>query len=311
MNAIRAGSRSAPAIAALLVLLMAACSPGGGSPVPTPNPSPTPGTRLTIAQVKFALIERLGDLWYCDRDFYPVAHDDEAALALQRFPEVQADSEAFAAIVEKLDLDAGDTFSDADKLAIYRAWKVLAAIALESIGEGRYRFDYLAQPAPGAAEGTRTAGLIDDRGTITVEQQAPTGEPMCPICLAEGTTIDTPAGPVAVERLRLGDAVWTLDASGRQVAGTVIALGSTPAPVGHEVIRLALRDGRSVTASPGHPLGDGRELGDLRIGDLVDGSAVVALDVLPYVGAETFDIVVSGPSGTYLAGGIPLGTTLR
>jgi len=297
----------------LFVVLLGACG-GGASPSPTPGPSPTPspiGEPLTIAQRKVALIERVGPLWYCDPDFYPVARDDEQKLALERFGEVQADAEAFAAILAQLELNVGgDGFTDEQKLIVYRAWKVLRAIALDPIGNGRYRFDYLAQPAAGGAEGTRSAGTIDEAGTIEIEQQAPAGEPMCPICLARGTRIDTPGGEIAVERLRIGDPVWTLDAAGRTVRGLVIAIGSTAAPRNHEVVHLALADGRSVTASPGHPLDDGRSLGDLRVGDAVDGSTVVTAERLPYADAETFDILVSGATGAYLVDGIWLGSTL-
>jgi hypothetical protein len=90
----------------------------------------------------------------------------------------------------------------------------------------------------------------------------------------------------------------------------VIALGSTGAPIDHHVIRLTLADGRSVTASPGHPLADGRTFGDLEIGDLLDASSVTGLESIRYEGGETFDLVVSGETGIYLAGGIPLGSTL-
>jgi hypothetical protein len=163
----------------------------------------------------------------------------------------------------------------------------------------------------GAQYGTETTGTIDGSGNIAVTATASAGTPNCPICLARGTPIDTPAGSIPVDRIRLGDAVWTLDGSGRRVAGMVIAVGSTVAPASHRVIRLVLADGRTVTASPGHPLADGRRLGSLALGDLVDGSAVVGLESVPYGGSETFDLVVSGPTGTYLSDGIGLGSTLR
>ena len=50
---------------------------------------------------------------------------------------------------------------------------------------------------------------------------------------------------------------------------------------------------------------------DLRVGDPVDGSHVIAADLIPYTGDDTYDLVASGPTGIYLAGGIPLGSTLR
>jgi hypothetical protein len=237
------------------------------------------------------LVDRLGPRWYCDEDFYPIAVADEQTQAIERFAEMQAEGVVFNAVLRKLGIASQATFGDADKLAIYRLWKVARSIPFDSIGNGRYRFDYTAQPAGGAQQGTRTTGTISDSGDIAVAASEPAGEPNCPICLARGTRIDTPSGSVAVEDLALGDEIWTLDASGERIAGRVIALGSTSAPADHHVIRLTLADGRSVTASPGHPLADGRRLGELRLGDVVDGSPVVGLASLPYAGGETFDLV--------------------
>ena len=296
---------------AVMVLAAAACAPGA-TPGPTILPGPSGGGTLSEAELRLHLIDQLGPRWYCDPDQYPIAVQDEMTRMRERWDDLVGDADAFAAIVahEGLPKDSKQ-LSDEQRLTVYRLWKVLNSIQLNPIGNGRYRFDYLAQPVTGATEGTRTAGVIDDHGAITVEQQAAAGEPPCPICLSVGTRIDTPVGPIAVERLRLGDPVWTLDVAGHRIAGTVIALGSTPAPAGHEVVRLVLADGRTVTASPGHPLSDGRLLGDLRVGDLVDGGRVVEADLIPYSGGETFDLVASGPTGTYLAGGIPLGSTIR
>jgi hypothetical protein len=298
---------------AVLLLAVAACSPGAPpapSPGPTILPGPTGGAVLDPAVLRLLLIERLGPRWYCDPDVYPIEQGSEQERAIERFPQMQAEHEIFTAIAARQGLDPKGAFTDAQKLDVYRVWKVAVSIPLDVIGDGRYRFDYLAEPAAGAAEGTRTAGIVTGSGEITIEQQAPAGEPMCPICLAEGTRIDTPGGSVAVEALRLGDRIWTFDPAGRRVAGTVIAFGSTPAPADHRVIRLTLSDGRSVTASPGHPLADGRRLGDVGVGDLVDGARVVDVASLAYEGGATWDVVASGATGGYFAGGIRFGSTL-
>jgi Hint domain len=297
-------------LAFAVVLLVAACSPGA-TPGPTVLPGPSGGATFSAAELRLLLVDRLGPRWYCDPDEYPVSHGTEQERAIERWPELQAENELLRAIAARLGINVDGQVSDAQKLAIYQQWKVAVSIPLDVIGDGKYRFDYTAQPVAGATDGTRTAGTIDQTGAITVEQQARAGEPNCPICLSVGTLIDTPNGPIAVETLRLGDPIWTLDADGWRIAGTVIALGSTQAPPDHHVIRLELADGRSLTASPGHPLLDGRVLGGLRVGDVVDGSQIVSVDSLPYSGGETFDLVASGPTGAYLAGGIALGTTLR
>ena len=83
-----------------------------------------------------------------------------------------------------------------------------------------------------------------------------------------------------------------------------------PVPAGHEVVYLVLADGRSVFVSPGHPLPDGRRVSALRPGEAYDGSAVAAVDRIPYDGGRTFDLLPSGATGVYWANGIELGSTL-
>lgn len=306
--------RHARAIAGLLlsIVMVAGCSflstPDAGSP--SPGPSSTPGPALSLPDLKLKLVATYGPLWYCDPDFFPLQRGEEIDSARARWPEVTADRADFVAIVGKLGLDPAGAFGDEQKLAVYQRWKVLQAIALNPIGNDTYRFDYLAQPKGGAQRGTRTAGTITAAGVLTVEQQAGADAPNCPICLARGSRIDTPAGGVAVETIRVGDLVWTLDRAGRRVTATVIALGSVAAPPNHHVVDLVLADGRTVTASPGHPLADGRRLGDLRPGDVVDGSVVRSTALVPYDGGRTYDIVVSGPTGLYLVDGVPLRSTI-
>lgn len=303
-----------PLLTALILLVLAACSggaSGSSATVPVPTSSPTPGPTLGPASLKLALMEAHGPLWYCDPDFYPVARGEEIDHARERWSEVVADADAFAAIAKKLGFDPAADFTDSQKLGVYQVWKTLAAVALDPIGNNTFRFDYLAEPKPGAARGTRTAGTITATGVIKIDQQADADEPICPICLARGTLIETPEGPLPVEDIEVGDPVWTLDAGGRRVVGAVLVVGSTEAPVNHHVVHLTLADGRTVTASPGHPLADGLRLGDLRVGDPVDGSFVASARLIPYTGDRTFDLIVSGSTGTYFVDGIPLGSTLR
>ena len=317
------------ALVAVVANLAAACSPGGPRPTGTAQPDPSTCGALesatastppkggcgaegfTEGALRLRLMDGLGPRWYCDPDEYPVSQGSEQERAIERFAEMQVEGDLFGAASRKLGIDPAGPFSDAQKLAVYRLWKVGLSIHMNPIGNDRFRFEYLAQPAAGAAQGLQTAGLIDSRGAVTIEQQGPAGEPMCPICLSIGTLIDTPEGAVPVESLRIGDPIWTLDTAGRRVAGTVIALGSTAAPRDHEVVRLILADGRQVAASPGHPLADGRLIGDLQAGDVVDRSLVEEVERVAYGGADTYDLVASGETGLYFARGIPLASTLR
>ena len=297
--------RPIDAILLVAVAILAwACA--GGAPTPQPSPGPT----LAPAELRYRLIDRFGPRWYCDPDFYPVARADEADLAIQRFPEVRADQEAFAAILAHLGLSSSGDFTAEQKLTIYRAWKQLHATILDPIGNATYRFDYLATPAAGSSQGLRTAGTIDDRGRITIEQQVPAGQPPCPICLARGTWIATIDGAVPVEDIRIGMRIWSADHAGRPIAAVVVRVGRVAVGPWHRIVRLVLDDGRTVRASPDHPLVDGRPLGTIRAGDRVDGATVVQAVQEPYDGGETFDILPSGPTGAYWADGVLLGSTL-
>jgi hypothetical protein len=287
-----------------VALLVASCASAVSTPPPTPGPP------LTIAELRYKLVDGFGPLWYCDRDFYPIAVADEADLAIKLFGKAQADKEAFAAIVAHLGIAGGAAITADQKLAIYREWKRLNAITLDPTGDNTYRFDYLNMPPPGASDGRRTAGTIRGDGSITIEQQAPAGEPPCPICLARGTLIATPDGDVAIEAIQVGMRVWSVDRAGRRIVATVIRTGQTPVPTSHQVVRLVLDDGRVVRASAGHPLADGRRLDAIRAGDRVDGAIVVSATSEPYSGGWTFDLLPDGPTGAYFADGVLLGSTL-
>lgn len=283
-----------------LALIVAAC----GSPFATPTPTPQP---LTVPQLKYRVIDEVGKPQFCDRDFYPIARQDEREIAQQRFPELQRDTETFAVIVARLKL--APPYSADQQLAFYRDWKTLEALPLGSVGPGVWGFDYLAERAANIGEHVLGRAFAD--GKVVVLTRAAGGPPNCPICLARGTRIATPRGEVAVEVLRVGDVVWTIDPEGTRVARPLLAVGSTPVPATHEVVVLAFDDGRSVYLSPGHPTADGRLVGDLAADDTLDGARIASVDRVAYTGGSTYDILPAGATGSYWANGVLLGSTLR
>jgi hypothetical protein len=260
--------------------------------------------------LKYRLIDAFGPLTYCDPDEYPISHGDEAQKALERLPEIKADSQGFAAILASLGLAGTAEFTPDEQLAIYREWKRLNAVVLTSVAKDEAAFDLVTETDPGLGQGKRTRGTIDVRGTIRIESTEPTFLVGCPICLARGTLIDTPLGAVPVERLREGAPVWTPDATGRRIAGVVAATGRAGVPPWHVVIHLVLDDGRELHVSPGHPLADGRLVGSVRPGDLVEGRVVLRADPVPYGALFTYDLLPSGDTGLYWADGLLLASTL-
>ena len=288
----------------LLVLTVALVLAACGAGVTTPTPSPQP---LTAAQLKYRVIDELGRPMFCDPDFYPVARADEGDLARQRFPDLQKDTETFAATIARLKL-TGPAYTADQQLAIYREWKTLNALALQPVNDV-WGFTYIAEKA--SSVGERVDGRVSAQGRVTVLSRTPSGPPPCPICLALDTRIATPRGEIAVENLRVGDLVWTTDARGERFAAPLIAAGSTPVPGTHEVVRVALDDGRVVFVSPGHPTADGRRIGDLVSGDALNGAHVATAERVRYLSGATYDILPEGATGVYWANGVLLGSTLR
>jgi len=286
----------------VLALVFVAC---GDSPLSSPTPPPQP---LTLPQLKYSVMDQIGRPLFCDPDFYPIARADERELAQQRVPEIQKDAATFAAIVAHLQLPPA-TYTPDQQLAIYREWKTLNAIQLQPINDVG-AFAYVAQRTDGSAE--RVDGRVSMYGRVTViNRQAQAGRPPCPICLALGTRIATPNGEVAVQDLRVGDVVWTIDLAGARIAAALVEIGSTPVPSTHRVVRLALADGRVVFVSPGHPTADGRHVGDLVAGETLDGARITSAERVAYAGGATYDILPAGTTGAYWANGVLLGSTLH
>jgi hypothetical protein len=153
-----------------------------------------------------------------------------------------------------------------------------------------------------------TLTAISDDTAFFIRDENP--DALCPICLSEGTRIDTPNGSVAVEEVTNGMEVWAPNEDGTVSIARVIAHGSTVAPATHTMVVLTLADGREVAVSPLHPLFSGTTAGEVRVGDLVDNSLVVRVTRHPYANGRTYDIRTDAPSGGYIANGIPMLSTL-
>ncbi len=276
------------------------------SPPPTLTPIPRQPAGLSPTELKYQVLAQFPNLFFCDPDYYPVARADEAGLARQHFPELQANIEEFNAILVHHNLSGATNFTDEQKLLIYREHKKLSAILFNLSGDG---YEFQLQISDNQQEGFIVQGFIDSAGGITVRQKT-ASIAACPICLAADTRIDTPAGPVAVTELRAGMTVWTVDAADRRVAAPILEVVRVAVPSTHRVVHLQLSDGRELWASPGHPTADGRELGDLQRGDRLDGGAVAFVERVPYGQAATYDLLPAGATGAYWANGILIGSTL-
>jgi hypothetical protein len=282
----------------LFAVLLAAC---GAAASPTPAPSPLP-----MAELKYRVMDAGGRISFCDPDFYPIARADESAQANAKIAEIRADAETYAAVTKRVGTDT---------LGVYREWKALNALRLTLAG-AIWTFNYRSTGSASATpdpkqNGKQIEGSVDVYGKVDITRRTDAGPLNCPICLALGTRIATPNGDVAVEDLRIGDIVWTQDAHGARVAAPLVAIGSTPVPETHEVVRLVLADGRSVFVSPGHPTADERRVVDLHAADVVDGAVVVSAERVRYTAGFTFDVLPAGATGNYWANGVLLGSTLR
>jgi hypothetical protein len=296
------GSGSATTVAATADI--GTVIPDGGGTRQTPTPEPTV---LVPVELKYRVLDEFPDFFFCDPDFYPVARENEMVLAQQRFPELQADQNEFQVILDNIGLSGTASFTDDQKLLVYREHKKLNAIHFEKAGD-KYKFQI--QTGSEGQQGIIFTGTIDANGSIDILQRDD-GFPTCPICLAAGTLIDTPQGAIPVEDLRVGDSVWTVNERGERVSALLVQVGSVRVPANHQVIDVTLSDSRHLRVSPGHPTADGRFFTDLKVGDVLDGAQIIHLELTRYTGTSTFDILPSGITSFYWANGILVGSTLK
>ncbi len=159
-------------VALLGTVVLAACGSASPSPV---------GTSLNVYQLKFKVMDALGLPVYCDPDIYPVAREGgELANAISQYPAIRARADMYAAIVAHEQLSSGD-LSNTQKVLVYRAYKLLNALALTQSGN-QYAFDFRAQPK-GQPTIQLVKGTVRVDGVLIVTSQTRSGPLPCPICL--------------------------------------------------------------------------------------------------------------------------------
>jgi hypothetical protein len=171
------GSGSTPVVITAVMSTVIAETPGS-SPTEGPSPTPVPTTpipslpaaSLSPTELKYKVLEQFPDFFFCDPDFYPIAREDEMTLALQRFPELQANQEEFQAILNHNRLSGLTDFTNDQQLTMYRQHKKLNAISFEAVGD-RYQFQI--QTGLEGQQGTTIKGTIDGSGSIDVQERNP------------------------------------------------------------------------------------------------------------------------------------------
>jgi hypothetical protein len=297
----------------MLVLIIALASCGQPDLPSAPAVSPTPLNKVAL---QYRLLDFLTDgrgmaaVDWCDYEYNPTSlgegMDERGRL---RIAEFARDNPAGLELIQKTVGLPGDpaALNATDTVAVYDEIRSIETMYLYDYADERYHYKAFIKNAQDRT--IRVEGTISDYGAIDIARQYP-GTPICYACLAMGTRIDTPGGPVAVQDLRVGDVIWTRRRDGTRVAAPLLRVSRTAVPAGHLVVKVGLDDGRSVTASLRHPTSDGRTFADLAAGDSLDGGVISHRDLLPYSADYTYDLLPAGATGWYWADGVLIGSTL-
>ncbi len=273
------------------------------SPIATPPVVRSPEPELSVTHLKYLLMHRFGGVFVAE----PVVLPREIRLeqAQNAMPAIRDNDEEFQAILQELGIEDAVTLTDEQRLLVFDEKTKLNHVRLEPSGNA-YAFELV---TGGRNDRSDVKGSVNRQGTITVHSNEPSVGPL-PICLSGSTRIQTLDGGVQVRDLPAGTDIWTTDPSGARIAATIGKVVSSPVPKGHEMIDLVLDDGRSLTASPGHPLADGRALEELVIGEIMDGARVVSAKRVTYQETHTYDVLPQGSTGLYWANEILIASTL-
>src|SRR6266571_4887921 len=144
------------AVAACL-LVVAACG----------TPATFPGSPPSIPQLKFAVIDSVGRPVFCDPDSYPVGRPEQPN-ALKYYQQIRDDRPLNVAISEHEYLPPVGDLDDAQKLTLYRAFKLLNAITLTP-ANGDYTFEITVHPD----RYQLVDGVVRSDGRVEVTKRSP------------------------------------------------------------------------------------------------------------------------------------------
>jgi hypothetical protein len=113
-----------------------------------------------------------------------------------------------------------------------------------------------------------------------------------------------------IKNLKSGDLVWTVDRFGHRVKAVIVQKTKRIVSKDHKMAHIVLEDGRELIVSPGHPTIDNEEIGGLKVGQILDKSQIVSIQIMSYKEKYTYDILPSGDTGGYWANNILIGSTL-
>lgn len=132
----------------------------------------------------------------------------------------------------------------------------------------------------------------------------------CGYCLSVSARIGTPDGSVPVADVRPGMLVWSANLRGQRISEKVLKIRRAHVPADHPMVRLRLADGRELLVSLSHPLPSGQPVEMLAAGQRFEGTRVVSAARVRYGRPYTYDLLPAGPTHTYFADGVLMGSTL-
>ncbi len=122
-------------------------------------------------------------------------------------------------------------------------------------------------------------------------------------CLVEGSAIDTPSGPVAVETLKAGDKITGFRGS-EVIVSQIHQYNEDPAATRHLVVTF--ESGTEIRLSRRHRIA-GIPAGNLAVGDRVEDETVASVRPLAGV-SRSYDLLTDDKG--YRIGGIPVNSMI-